>query len=104
MLAEKIFRRAKTFAKQSPQTLTADLAAVTIEPQHRPLRIFFSRLVDLRSDPQPIADRCNLSERNPGLRHAERAGIHPEENDALCGVAIEPQIHFVRAPGVIERV
>src|SRR5437867_11736571 len=62
VLPEKVLRGAETFREQSPQTFAADLAPVTIEAEHRPFRIFFRRLVDLRRDAEPIADGRDLPE------------------------------------------
>ena len=104
VLPEKILRITETFGEQSPQTFAADFAPVTIEAEHRAFRIFFSRLVDLRTNPEPIAHGRDLSERNSGLRHAERAWIHSEKDHALRAIAVAAEIKFVRAPRVSERV
>ncbi len=94
----------KSFREQSPQTFATDFAPGTIEPEHRPFRIFFSRLVDLRSNAEPIAYGRDLSERNASLCHPEWARIHPEKNHTLRAVTVTAEINFVRAPGVIEWV
>ena len=38
------------------------------------------------------------------MGHAERAGIHPEKQDAFGCIPVTAQIKLVGAPGVTERV
>ena len=104
VLAEKFVSGTETFREQSPQTFAADFAAMTIEAEHRPLRMLALRFIDLRFNAKPIAHCRDLAEGNSSLRHAERAGIHPEKDHALRAIPVTPHINFVRAPRVIERV
>src|SRR5437868_4288203 len=59
---------------------------------------------DLRLDLEPITDGGDLAERDAGLRHAERPGVHSEKNDAFPAVTEFVQIDFMRRPGVIQRI
>ena len=79
MFLEKFLGCAKPFREQAPETFAADLAAMTIEAGNRTFRMLVWRTIDLRFDAEPIADSSDLTERDAGLRHAERAGIHSEE-------------------------
>jgi hypothetical protein len=49
---------------------------------------------------QPIAHGRDLTERDTGLRHTKRTGIHPEKQHALAAISVTPQIHLMGAPGV----
>src|SRR5205823_3445290 len=71
VIAEKVLCGPEAFRKQFPQTFAADLAAMTIEPENRTFWILFARFIDLRENPEPIAHRRDLSERNSRLCHAE---------------------------------
>src|SRR2546423_3259483 len=66
--------------------------------------MFARRAIDRGLDLEPVADSGGLAEGDAGLGHAERAGIHPEEEDAFRSVAVTPEIKLVGAPGVMERV
>src|SRR2546423_13286883 len=66
--------------------------------------MFARRAIDRGLDLEPVADSGDLAEGDAGLGHAERAGIHPEEEDAFRIVAVTPEIKLVGAPGVMERV
>src|SRR5438128_2665165 len=95
VIAEEFLRRTEAFREQSPEPFAADFAAMAIESSHEPFRMFARRAIDLHFDAEPIADGGDLAERDAGLGHAERAGIHSEKQDALRTVAIASQINFV---------
>src|SRR5438105_10285085 len=76
---EKFLGCAKPFREQAPETFAADLAAMTVEAGNRTSRMRVWWTIDLGFDAEPIADSSDLTERDAGLRHAERAGIHSEE-------------------------
>src|SRR5437868_1270970 len=77
---------------------------MTIETEHRSFGIFFARRIDAGANAKPIADGGDLAERNAGLRHAERPGIHSEKDHALRSIAVAAQINLMRGPGVMERI
>src|SRR2546423_10547733 len=90
VLLEKFFSRAKAFRKQSPQALAANFAARAIESQHRPFRMFVRRMVNSGLNAEPIAHGSNLAERDTGLRHTKRTGIHSEKQHALADISVAP--------------
>ena len=104
MPGKKIFGAAKAPGKESPQSPPADFGAFTGKAFDRPFRMFASRFGYGRFDLQPVTHGIDLAKRHAGLRHAERAGIHAEEDDTFALVAESSQIIFVRRPGVLERV
>src|SRR5205085_6545565 len=101
---EELFGRAKAFREQSPQTLTADLAPRAIESHHRPCGMLVRGTLNRGLNAKPIAHRRNFPERDTGLRHTKRTGIHSEEQHAFAAIAIASQIDLVRIPGVNERI
>src|SRR2546423_10128715 len=104
VIAEKFLRHTKAFREQSPEPFAADFAAMAIESGDEPFRMLIRRALDLHFDAEPIADGGDLAERDAGLGHAERAGIHSEKQDALRTVAIASEIDFVGAPRVAKRI
>jgi hypothetical protein len=52
----------------------------------------------------PVAHGGDFTEGHAGLRHAEGAGIHADQDDALFAAAKAPQIGLMRRPGVVERL
>ena len=104
MLREKIFRRAKFFLEQTPQSFSAHLRARAIKSLHRPCGMHLHRRRNERENVQPVPHRRDFAERHAGLRHAERAGIHAEKHDALFSAAVFLKIEFVRRAGVVQRV
>src|SRR5450432_951785 len=104
MFLEEFVRCAEVFREQAPQTFAADFAAMTIEAKHRSFRMFFFRPVDRCPNAQPAAHGRDLAKWNSGLCHAERPGIHSEEQDAFPAVSETFQINLVRLPCVFEWV
>lgn len=104
VVPEEIFGGAETFREQSPEPFPADFAPVAIESGDEPFRMLARRAIDLSFDAEPVADSGDLAERDAGLGHAERAGVHPEKQDAFGRVAVPPEINLVGAPSVTERV
>ena len=60
--------------------------------------------VDLALDAEEVAHERDLAERHAGLHHAERTGVHPEQDDATCRAAEALEVRLVRRAGVHERV
>jgi hypothetical protein len=104
MVTEEFLRIAKPFREQAPETFAAHFTAVAIKSSDGTFRMFVRRAIDWSIDSQPITHGGDLAERDAGLRHAERAGIHSEKEDALRIASITPEIHFVGAPRITERV
>lgn len=101
---EKLVGRSEALREEFPESLTADLCSRAGEAGDEPLRVFGRRFSDRGFDAQPVAHGRDLAEGHAGLRHAERAGIHAEKDDALPRGAIFSDVNFVRGPCVIERV
>lgn len=57
-----------------------------------------------RGNFQPVAHGGDLPKRNARLRHAKRAGIHPQKHHALPALAEAAQIFHVRGPRVGEGI
>ena len=104
MFAKKVFGRAESFREQFPQTLTTDLIPLARETGHAPLWMLVRRTANFCFDAEPVAYGRDLAERDAGLHHAERAGIHAEKQDAFTTVRVTLQIRLMRSPGVFERV
>src|SRR6266567_3520264 len=104
VFAKKVFGCAESFREQSPQTLTTDLIPLTRETSHAPLWMLVCRTANFLFDAEPIAHGGDLAERDAGLHHAERAGIHAEKQDGFTTVRVTLQIRLMRSPGVFERV
>jgi hypothetical protein len=104
VLLKKFFSGTESLGEKSPQPLTTDLAALTRESDYESLRVLTCRTTDLGLDPEPIADGGDLTERDAGLDHAERARIHPEKDHPFRCVGITAQVSFVCRPGIIEWV
>jgi ABC-type nickel/cobalt efflux system permease component RcnA len=96
MTSMHIHTRAGTAWEPNPEHTTPKAG----EPEiHRA-----ARLGDVRFNLHPVAHGRNFAEGHAGLHHAERTGIHSEENNALGCVRERAQVGFVPCPGVIERV
>ncbi len=88
----------------APKSLAADLTPGALEPQNGSLWMLSLWFFDGRVNFHPIPNPGDLSERHPGLGHAEGARIHSEEEDFLAAIPVASDVLVVGAPGVIERV
>ena len=61
-------------------------------------------MTDKSENSEPVLNGINFSERNAGLRHSERPGVHADENNAFLRCGISTQVGFVCFPRVIKRV
>jgi hypothetical protein len=62
------------------------------------------RLDDRRIDAEPVAHHADVAERHAGLHHAERPGVHTEQQHLLRAAAVARHIQLVRRACVLERV
>mmetsp|Transcript_25877 Transcript_25877/g.64639 ORF Transcript_25877/g.64639 Transcript_25877/m.64639 type:complete len:206 (-) Transcript_25877:466-1083(-) len=104
--AERVGGRAVVVTRPAPETRAADLAAgaceagdfaVGVLPRgraHGAVRV---------GDQHPVADHGDVAERHAGLRHAEGAGVHADEENGLVGREFA-HVGVVDAPGVVQRV
>ncbi len=104
MFSEESLGPAKSSREKRPEARAADFAARATETEHETFGVFVRGRSNLRLDFQPVADRRNFTERNPGLRHAEGTGIHSQKENPLGRRAEAPQVLFVRRPSVTQRV
>lgn len=61
-------------------------------------------LVNGGADTEEIADGVDFAERDAGLCHAERAGIHAEEDGLFSGIKKLGEEGLVRGCGVLEGI
>jgi len=96
MFFEEILGRSKSISKQTPQPSTTDFRPRTIEPLHGTFGMLLGRRANGCTNVHPIAHGSNFSKGHARLRHAERPGIHAEEDRVLSSLAEPPQIFQVR--------
>ncbi|MBL68366.1 MAG: hypothetical protein CMO74_07955 [Verrucomicrobiales bacterium] len=109
MVDDKVFGKkflgsAEAFAKQAPQPAAADFAARAGKAVDGAFGMFTGGFADGGIDADPIAHSGHLAKGHTRLRHAEGAGVHPEENNFLWGAAGQTKVLLVRGPRVVERV
>ena len=105
MFGEEDLRLTEAFLKQTPKTATADLGTMAGETSHLLARMLLVGPADRHLKPHPIADDGDLTERYSRLGHAERPGIHPqEEHLPRAGGGVTTQIGLVRSPSVVQRL
>ena len=80
------------------------LAAGAGKSFDRALRMLNARRVDAVGDAEPITHRGDLTERNAGLYHTERTGVHSYQEDLCLTAAIAIEVLPVRFEGVVEWV
>jgi len=66
--------------------------------------VFVVGPADGRMDVEPVSNDGDLAEGNAGLRHAEGAGIHAEEEDLFGGSGVTFEVYFGGFCGVDEGV
>lgn len=92
MIAKEILGGPEAGSEESPESFTADLAALTRETENGSLRLFVDGPANFSLETEPIAHGADLTERNSGLSHAERSGIHAKKEDALFPLTVATQI------------
>ncbi len=101
---EKILRHSKSPGKQTPESPAAHLRAGAIEPADCAFGMLVGGFPNGRLDAQPVSHRGDFSERNSGLGHSERAGIHAHENDALGSGGVPSEVRLMGSPGIIQGI
>jgi len=104
VLVKKGLRLAKTLGEVAPEPPAADFRLRAVKTEHGALRMLALRFAHGFADAHPVAHGGDLAKGDAGLRHAEGAGIHADEDDALRAASKTPQIGFMRRPGVVERL
>src|SRR5215472_1852411 len=93
---EERLGRAEALPRPAPEPLAADFGAMAIEAGDRTLGMFARGLADLRTNAEPVAHARDLAERNAGLRHAERPGVHADDEHLLRRRRVPSDIRGVR--------
>src|SRR5690606_18703987 len=93
---EEAFRGAEGVANPAPDAAAAHLGARAVEALDRAFRMLDGGLADFPLDLQPVANDANLAEGHARLGHAERTGIHPQEDRFLAALAVALEIALVR--------
>src|SRR3989338_2733643 len=101
---EEVVGLPEALRKQPPQPPSAHFAARAVPAFDGPRRILPRGFLYWSIEVQPVARRRDFAERHADLRHAERAGVHADEHDALVPAAVAPQVLLVACPGIVERV
>ena len=98
--------RREAIARPAPESGAAHLRARTREARDRPPRMLASRPADRSRDPDEVAHHRDVAERNARLRHAERPGVHADQQHSLSASFVAPalEVRLVRHAGVDERV
>ena len=79
VLGEERLGFTKALLKQAPESATAYLGAMAGETSDLLGRMLPLRSTDRHLESHPVTDGGNLAERDARLRHAERPGVHPQE-------------------------
>src|SRR5688500_9111691 len=66
--------------------------------------MFFPGFLDRGLKLHPITHCGNFAKRNSSLHHAERTGIHSEEEDFFWTLPVPAQIFLVNTPGILQRM
>src|SRR5437867_3382520 len=98
MFRKEIWRVAESLREQSPQALTADLAAGTVESRDWPFGMLGPRLVDSRAYFHPVAHRLDFAKGHAGLGHAPGTRIHAEKDDAFGPASKRSHVSLMAGP------
>ena len=104
MVGKKRGGRAEAPCKKTPQPPTARLGADAVKALHRTARMSVGGSDDIGANSHPVAHRRHFAEGDAGLRHAPRAGIDADKQNALAGGGVFLQIHAMRLAGVDKRM
>src|SRR3954469_11653165 len=104
MVGEEVRRRTESFCEESPQTFTADLAPVTVEPRNQSLRVLLPRNFYCADNSKPVTNGRHLSKRDTCLNHSKRPRIHSEKHHPLLTGTIPPQVKLVGGPRILQRI
>src|SRR5262249_40902720 len=104
--------RLEARSRPAPQARATHLGARARKAFYRTRGMLARGLLHAALDTEPVAHERNLAERDTGLRHAERAGVHADEEcletsqlaNGARGPRIPLEIRLVRRPRVHERV
>ena len=96
---------AEALLKQPPETTTAHLRAMAGKPGHLLTRVLLVGSTNRHLETHPVADGGDLAERHASLGHAERAGVHAQEENLLrAGSREATQVGLMRSPSIVQRL
>ncbi len=105
MIGEEYLSLAEALLEQSPETAAADLGTVAGEAGDLLAGMLLVGSPHRHLQPHPVANGGDLSEGHSGLRHAEGAGIHAQEEHLLrAGGGITTQVGLMGRPGIVQRL
>ena len=105
VFGEKGLSLSEAFLEQTPETAAAHLGPVAGETGDLLAGMLLVWTTDRHLQPHPLAHGGDLPERHAGLGHAERPGIHAEEEDLLrAGSRKATQVGLVRSPSIVQRL
>ena len=105
MIGEEGLRLAEALLEQAPETTAADLGTVAGKAGDLLPRMLLVGSTDGHLEPHPVADGGDFAEGHAGLRHAEGAGIHAQEEHLLrAGGGITTQVGLMGSPGIVQRL
>ncbi len=105
VISEEDLGLTEAFLEQAPETTTAHLGAMAGEPGHLLAGVFVVGSTDRHLEPHPVADGGDLAERHASLGHAERAGVHAQEEYLpRPGSREATQVGLVRGPSIVQRL
>ena len=102
--SEKPLRCSKPLFRPPPQSPAANLTPWTGETLYRPLGMQLSRTAHGCLYAQPLSDGSHLAERDAGLGHSPRAGIHSQEDDLYGAFGIEVHVPIIGCSGVFKGI
>ncbi len=105
VIGEERLGLAEALLEEPPQPTAAHLRTVAGETGDLLAGMLLVGTADGHLQPHPVPHGGDLPERHAGLGHAERAGIHPQEEHLLrAGGGITTQIGLVGSPRVVQRL
>jgi hypothetical protein len=76
VLVEELIRYPKARGEQAPESIAANLIAITLKARYPSLRVLVRRNTNRPVNPKPVSDCLHLSERHSRLYHSKWSGIH----------------------------
>src|SRR5687768_16424920 len=104
MLLEESAGAIEAAFEQAPEALPSHFTALARKAIDGSLGVLVFWRIHRFINPQPVSDRLDLPERNPGLSHSPRTGIHAQKK-YLRGIdAASRHVFSVWLPSVLKRV
>ena len=104
VLAEEVFGCAEFGCEMAPEASAAHFGLRAVKTEHGAFGMLTRWFAHRFADFHPVTHGGDLAKGHAGLRHAEGAGIHADEDDFFAATAKAGEVGGVRGPGVIERL